>query len=188
MRQSATRPRRHIRSNFVIYVMHVRVLAARTRRGLMLLLPLLALLPLRAQDLSSKIAALEQQVQKHLQAQKPQLAVPLLVEIVSLDPKNLNAQANLGVLLYFQGAYADAIPHMRVAMELKPDLWRIQGLLGIAEKRTGDPKRAQDDLENAFPHIDDQKFQKDAGLELIELDVASAQFTKALAVVTRLEE
>src|SRR5947209_4677840 len=103
-----------------------------------------------AQDAAPRIGALEQQVQKHLQEQKPQLAIPVLREIVSLDSRNVNGQANLGVLLFFQAEYAEAIPHMRAALQLQPDLWRVQALLGIAEKRTGNPKESQNDLERAF--------------------------------------
>jgi hypothetical protein len=57
-----------------------------------------------------------------LQQQKPQLAIPVLREIVSLDSKYVNAQANLGVLLFFHTNYSEAIPHMRAALQLRPDL------------------------------------------------------------------
>jgi tetratricopeptide (TPR) repeat protein len=140
------------------------------------------------QDLQQKIGALEQQVQKHLQEQKPQLAVPVLREIASLDPRNLNARANLGVLLFFEGQYAEAIPHMRAAMELNPDLPRIQALLGIAEKRTGERAQAKTDLERAFAKLDDKKIRVDAGLELIELYSAASELDKALAIAVRLQE
>jgi tetratricopeptide (TPR) repeat protein len=152
---------------------------------------LLLCVPVMAQDASTiraKIAALEQQGKKYLQEQKPQLAIPVLQQIVSLDPKNLNAQANLGVLLYFQGNYASAIPHMRTALQLQGDLWRIQALLGMAEKRTGDPKQAQNDLERALANLDDKKIQIEAGLELIELDIASVQLDEALAVAIKLQK
>ena len=139
-------------------------------------------------DASKKVEALEQQVQRSLQEQKPQTAIPLLREIISLDEKNLNAHANLGVLLYFQGSFAEAIPEMRAALEMRGDLWRIKALLGIAEKRTGDPNAAQSDLEQAFPNLNDNKIQKQAGLELIELDSSFGQFAKALSVVEKLEE
>ncbi len=141
-----------------------------------------------AQDVQQKVAALEQQAQNYLQQQKPQLAIPVLREIVSLDPKNVNAQANVGVLLFFQGKYADAIPRMRTALELRPDLWKIEALLGIAEKRTGDPRAAQTDLERSFSNLDDVKIEIEAGLELIELDSASSQLDKALSVAAKLEE
>jgi tetratricopeptide (TPR) repeat protein len=139
-------------------------------------------------NVSQKVEALAQQVQKNLLDQKPQAAIPLLREIISLDPKNLNAQANLGVLLYFQGSYAEAIPQFRLALALQPDLWRIRALLGSAEKRTGDPAAAQDDLEQAFPNLNDKKIQKQTGLELIEVDSAFGQYAKALPVVAKLQE
>ncbi len=141
-----------------------------------------------APDVPQKIAALEQRVGKYLQDQKPQLAIPLLRDIVSLDPKNLNAQGNLGVLLFFQGSYAEAIPHMRAAVGLQPDLWRIQALLGIAEKRTGDLKAAESHLESAFLNLGEQQIRIQAGLELIELYSASARFDKALSVAVKLQD
>jgi tetratricopeptide (TPR) repeat protein len=143
---------------------------------------------LSAQNLPHKVDALQQQAQKYLQEQKPQLAVPLLREIILLDAKNLNARANLGVLLFFQGNYAEAIPQMRAALQLQPGLWKIEALLGIAEKRTGDPMAARNDLERAFSHLEEKKFQIEAGLELIELESAAAQFEKALSVAIKLEE
>ena len=161
------------------------------RRAGWFLIPSVASLHVMAQnsgETQRRIAALEQQVQKHLQEQKPQLAIPVLREIVSLDPKNVNAQANLGVLLFFQGDYAEAIPHMRAALQLQPGLWRIQALLGIAEKRTGNPKEAQNASGARLSNLDDQKIQIQAGLELIELYAAAAQFEKALTVAAKLEE
>jgi tetratricopeptide (TPR) repeat protein len=168
--------------------MSVRNLVSRVGSAVLYLLPWVALIAQDASDIRTKIAALEQQGQKYLQEQKPQLAIPVLQEILSLDPKNLNAQGNLGVLLYFQGNYAAAIPHMRTALQLQDNLWRIQALLGMAEKRTGDPKEAQKDLERAFSNLDDKKIQIEAGLELIELDTASVQLDKALAIAIRLQE
>jgi tetratricopeptide (TPR) repeat protein len=141
-----------------------------------------------ATDTASRVKALEQQVQAYLQQQKPALAIPVLRQIVQLDPKNLNAQGNLGVLLYFQNDFAGAIPEMRAALEMQPNLWKIRALLGIAEKRTGDMTNAQNDLEQAFPNLDDPKIMKQAGLELIEIDSATSQFAKALAITAKLEE
>jgi tetratricopeptide (TPR) repeat protein len=160
----------------------------KTACALTLVAPWQSVLAQSSQDIPPRVGALEQQAQKYLQEQKPQLAIPLLREIISIDPKNPNAQGNLGVLLCFQGNYAEAIPHLRAALESHPDLWRIVALLGIAEKRTGDPKQAQNDLERAFSNLEDQKIRIQAGLELIELDSVSAQFDKALSVAAKLEE
>jgi len=175
-------------SQFVVYMMQVRRLVSRTGCILILSLPWLALMAQTTQDVPQKIGALGQQAEKYIQEQKTQLAIPVLREIISLDPNNLNAHGNLGVLLFFQGNYAEAIPHMRAALQLKPDLWRVEALLGIAEKRTGDPKEAQNDLERAFSNLDDKKIRIESGLELIELDSAAAQLDKALSVATKLEE
>src|SRR5438105_3260788 len=117
----------------VVYVMHVRNLVLKTSCALVVCLACQVLMAQSTQDVPNRVAALEQQVQKHLQEQKPQLAIPVLREIVSLDPKNVNAQANLGVLVFFQGNYAEAIPDMKAALQVHPDLWRIEALLGIAE-------------------------------------------------------
>jgi tetratricopeptide (TPR) repeat protein len=166
--------------------MHERTQASRIGGALISLLAAAALLAQTGADVQQKIGALEQQVQKHLQEQKPLLAIPVLREIVSLDPNNLNARANLGVLLYFQGNNAEAIPHMREALQLQPDLWRILALLGIAEKRIGDSESAQEDLQRAFPNLDDKNIRTQAGLELIEIYSSSAQLEKALSVVAQL--
>lgn len=166
----------------------MRSLLSRTGCTLIACLPWVALLAQTAQDDQQKVGALEEQVQKYLQEQKPQLAIPVLREIISLDSKNINAQANLGVLLFFQANYAEAIPHMSAALQLKPDLWRVEALLGIAEKRAGEPRQAQGYLERAFSNLDDKKIQVEAGLELIELDIAAAQLDRALSVAAKLQE
>src|SRR5947209_1645264 len=162
----------------MIYVMPVRNLVSRTDCALMLLLPWFALMGQNTPDVRSKVANLEHQAQEYVQDQKPQLAIPILQEIALLDPKNLNAQANLGVLLFFQGKYSDAISHMRTALDLQPDLSNIEALLGIAEKRTGNPAGAGKSLEHAFSKLNDKKLQVQAGLELIEINSASAQIEK----------
>lgn len=171
----------------VIYVMLMTGLLLRVVCTLVMLASPLALLAQDGRNRQDRVAALEAQTQKYLQEQKPAQAIPLLREITNLDPKNLNARANLGVLLFFQGNYPDAIPQMRKALDLKPDLWKIQALLGIAEKRTGDSGAAQTDLEAAFPHLEDKKIQKEAGLELVELNSSLGEFTRALAVTEKLQ-
>ncbi len=168
--------------------MLVRRLVSGIGCALIILSPWSIPVALRSQDGPHKADALQQQAQKYLQEQKPQLAIPLLREIVSLDPKDVNAQANLGVLLFFQGNYDEAIPQMRNALHLQSDLWKIEALLGIAEKRTGDPTKARNDLERAYPNLDDKKIRIEAGLELIELENAAAEFDKALSTVLKLEE
>ncbi len=126
--------------------------------------------------------------QEYLRENRPDLAVPEFKAIVALEPDNVDARGNLGVLLFFQGAYADAIPQLRAALKMQPSLSKIQALLGMAEKRTGDVHAATGDLEKSFPKLKEQKIRIDAGMELIDLYFAAGDLGKAAATVSVLRE
>ena len=150
-----------------------------------------ALLPCFSQSSPTRqqqIASHAQQAAEYLKEGKPDLAVPEFRAIVALDPENVDARGNLGVLLYFQGAYSDAIPELRAALKMRPTLWKIQALLGIAEKRTGDVAAARNDLEKAFPNVQDEKVRIDTGMELIEIYSATGDLDKAAATVNVLRK
>jgi tetratricopeptide (TPR) repeat protein len=129
-----------------------------------------------------------QQAQAFLQEKKPDLAIPEFQAVVALDPDNLNARANLGVLLFFRGDYAQAAPNLRAALSLQPNLPKIQVLLGMSEKRTGDPANALKDLEASYPLIEDNHVRVEAGMELIELYTASNDLDKAAVIVGQLRQ
>jgi tetratricopeptide (TPR) repeat protein len=112
------------------------------------------------------------------------LAVPEFRAIIALDPNNVDARGNLGVVLFFQGAYPDAIPQFRAALKVRPTLWKIRALLGIAEKRTRDLKAALDDLEKAFPNVQEEKIRIETGMELIEIYSGTGDLDKAAATVS----
>src|SRR5258708_8117279 len=126
--------------------------------------------------------------QEYLRENKPDLAVPEFKAIVALEPNNVDARGNLGVLLSFQGAYAEAIPQLRAALKLQQALWKIQALLGMAEKRTGDIKSALGDLETAFPELKEQKIRIETGMELIDTYSKAGDLEKAAATVSVLRE
>jgi tetratricopeptide (TPR) repeat protein len=145
--------------------------------------------------LSQSVPSHQQQVEEHsrkaqeyLRENRPDLAVSEFKAIVALDPHNVDARGNLGVLLSFQGAYAEAIPQLRAALKLQPALWKIQALLGMAEKRTGDVKAALGDLENAFPKLKEQKIRIETGMELIDTYSRAGDLDKAAATVSVLRE
>ena len=167
--------------------MHMRSLLCGVVCALAVSLPPFTITAQDAPNLEAKVHGLEQRVQDDLHRGQPQSAIPLLREIISLSPNNLNAHANLGVLLFFQADYRNAIPEMRKALELNSGLTKIQALLGIAEKRTGDPGAAQKDLEQAFPGLTDKNIQKEAGLELVELESAQGELTRALTITEKLQ-
>lgn len=135
-----------------------------------------------------EITSHSRQAQTFLKENKPGLAIPEFRAIVTLDPNNIDAQGNLGVLLFFQGNYAEAISPLRKALRLQPKLSKIQALLGMAEKRTGDYSAARHDLVKAFPEIKEEKVKIESGMELIELYSATGELEKAAGIVDSLAE
>ena len=62
----------------------------------------------RGQSTSSRQAELahhESLAKQYLSERKPAQAIPELQAVVALDPQNLDARANLGVLFFFQGEF-----------------------------------------------------------------------------------
>jgi tetratricopeptide (TPR) repeat protein len=131
-----------------------------------------------------QIESHSRQAQEYLKENKLDLAGAEFGAIVALDPNNLDARGNLGVLLFFQGKYAEAIPQLRAALKLRPTLWKIQALLGIGEKRTGDLKEARGDLEKAFAQVQEEKIRIETGMELIDLYSQTDNLDKAAATVS----
>jgi tetratricopeptide (TPR) repeat protein len=140
--------------------------------------------PSRQQQIESHA----RQAAEYLKENKPELAAPEFKAIVALDSNNVDARGNLGVLLFFQGAYADAIPQLRAALKLKATLWKIQALLGIAEKRTGNIEAGRHDLEQAFPKVQEEKIRIETGMELIEIYSAAGELEKAGTTVNALRK
>ena len=156
---------------------------------LLLVVLLLSSLPGHTQSSMSSqqtIRAHSRKAQEDLSQNRPDLAIPEFRAILAIAPNNVDARGNLGVLLFFQGAYAEAIPQLRAALKLQPGLWKIQALLGMAERRTGDAKAALNDLEKAFPNLKEQKICIDTGLQLIEMYSKNGELDKAAATVTTL--
>lgn len=154
-------------------------------------IPLLLPQPLFAQtgatDAAAQLADLNRELQQDLQQQQPDRAIPVLRKIVALEPNDVDALGNLGVLLYFQGQYPEAAARLRSALQLQPGLYKIQALLGIAEERMGNLDGARTDLKTAFRHLQDKKIQIEAGLALIEDDTAEGKLDQAASAAAELQ-
>ncbi len=144
---------------------------------------------------SGASSAHQQEIQDHLrkaggflQSNQPALAIPEFKAIIALDPKNVDALGNLGVIYFFANDYPSAIPNLRAAVKLKPGLWKIQALLGIAEHRTGQLDPARADLEQAFPNLTEKNVTIQTGMELIDLYSSAGELDKAATVVSKLRE
>ena len=127
-------------------------------------------------------------VQKYLREQRPDLAIPELRALIALDPANADAHGNLGILLFFRREYKEAIPELRTAIKLKPGLWKVQALLGLAEDALRNTDSSREDLEAAFPHLKEEKIQGEVGQALINSYAASGDLEKAATIVSNLLE
>jgi tetratricopeptide (TPR) repeat protein len=139
--------------------------------------------------------ASQQQIESHtrqagefLKQDRPDLAAREFSAIVALDPENVDARVNLGVLLFFQGQYVQAAPELRAALKLQPALAKIRALLGMCERRIGEVTRAETDLRESLPQLQEEKLKVQAGMELIEIYSGTGEFDKAAGVVGMLRQ
>jgi tetratricopeptide (TPR) repeat protein len=128
------------------------------------------------------------QAQQFLQAKNPAAAIKEFEAILALDPKNLDALANLGVVEFFSGDFAKATEQLRTALSVQPKIPKLRALLGMSEKRLGELRSAQTDLEAAFSIVDEPKLRVQTGMELIEVDYALNDLAKAAEVVNTLRQ
>ncbi|WP_263367903.1 tetratricopeptide repeat protein [Edaphobacter bradus] len=154
--------------------------------GLLFVLPVSCVCQ-STQSKSGQIHLHESKAQQYLRQQRPDLAIPEFNAILALDPANTDAQGNLGVLLFFRGDSAGAVPHLRAAVNSNPELWKLQALLGLAEARQSDAG-SRADLEAAFPHLKGEKVQAEVGSALIDSYTANGELEKAAGTVATLLE
>jgi cytochrome c-type biogenesis protein CcmH/NrfG len=129
-----------------------------------------------------------QKAHAFLSQKRPDLAIPELQAAAAINPENVETQANLGVLLYFQGKPSDAVPHLRAAVERQSGMVKIQGLLGLAEIRTLDFAQGRKDLEAAFPLIAEPKFKVEVGLELVGAYTQTGDLDEASPILAQLRK
>ena len=144
--------------------------------------------PIFAAQATNTTQAHERKAQEYVNQKQPKLAIPEFKAVLAADPNNLNALANLGVLLYFEQDYAEAAPYLKQAVAKRPDLSKIRALLGLAEKSLGKTAEARADLEASVPQLAEPAIRVQAGLALIEIYAATQELDKAAAVVTLLKQ
>ena len=139
-------------------------------RPLFLILTLLTgpLAPVAAQTAGPRVAGVHVHLEKaaeYLKAKDPDSAVKEFEAVLALDPGNAEANANLGVIAFFKRDYKNAAPYLRKALAMDSSLAKTQALLGICERRLGQPS-AQALLEKSLPKLKDKNLQIQAGMEL----------------------
>ena len=142
-------------------------------RLLILVLTLLAsgLTVMAAQTGTSRAAEIHDHLRKaaeYLKTKDPNSAMKEFNAVLALDPKNAEAYANLGVIAFFQRDYRNASQYLRNALAIDPSLVKTQALLGICQKKLGDPS-ARVLLEKSFSKLKDKPLRLQVGLELAAL-------------------
>jgi len=171
-----SRPSKRYESAFTLS--HSHAMAANTVSGwsgrpLVLLLTVLmsAVAVMTAQTAGSRAAEVHDHLRKaaeYLQAKDPNSAVKEFGAVLALDPNNAEAYANLGVIAFFQRDYQKASQYFRKALAIDPSLAKPQALLGISQKRLGDPS-APALLEKSFQKLKDKQLRLQVGMELATL-------------------
>jgi tetratricopeptide (TPR) repeat protein len=141
-------------------------------RPLMLLALLMSSLAIMAaQARPSRPAEIHGHLRKaadYLKASDPNSATKEFDIVLGLDPVNAEANANLGVIAFSQRDYRTASQYLRKALATDPSLTKTQALLGICDKRLGDPS-ARALLEKSFSKLKDKSLRIQVGLELASL-------------------
>jgi len=127
-----------------------------------------ALATMAGQTGTSRAAGIHDHLRKaaeYLKANDPNSAVKEFDAVLALDPKNAEAYANLGVIAFFQRDYRNASQYLGKALAIDPSLAKTQALLGICQRRLGDPS-ARALLEKSFPKLKDKPLRLQVGMEL----------------------
>ncbi|MGA2810452.1 MAG: tetratricopeptide repeat protein [Candidatus Acidiferrum sp.] len=139
-------------------------------------------------------AASKIQIQEHLQkaagylkAHDANSAKQEFAAVLAIDPKNAEAYANLGVIAFLQRDYQGAAQDLRKALAIDPSLTKTQALLGISERRMGDPA-ARVLLEKSFPKLDDKSLRIQVGMELADLYERDGDLDATASVMRSLVE
>src|ERR1700684_976268 len=171
-----SRPSKRHESAFTLsnsHAMAANIVSGWSGRPLVLLLTRLvsAVAVMPAQTAGSRAAEVHDHLRKaaeYLQAKDPNSAVKEFGAVLALDPNNAEAYANLGVIAFFQRDYQKASQYFRKALAIDPSLAKPQALLGISQKRLGDPS-APALLEKSFQKLKDKQLRLQVGMELAAL-------------------
>ncbi|MGA7286698.1 MAG: tetratricopeptide repeat protein [Terriglobales bacterium] len=148
----------------------------------------IAIAAMAAQSPPSRAAAIHEHLHKaedYLRANDASSAATEFEAVLTLDPKNAEAYANLGVIAFFQRDYQKASQDFRKALAIDPSLAKTQALLGISQERLGDVS-AGALLEKSFAKLQDKQLRVKVGIELANLYQQQGETERAVPVVQKL--
>ncbi len=104
---------------------------------------------------------------------------------LKLDPSNVEAHANLGVIAFFRGNCPAAVEEFHRTLQSAPSLTKAQALMAVCEKKLGDPS-ARADMVSAFEKLQDVKLRTQVGMELADLYYQQGDLGQTAAVLDTL--
>ena len=146
-------------------------------------------IPVRCQTSKSPTVEIRnymQEAAEALQANQPRIATQAYRDILKIDPKNVDAYANLGVIAFVQQDWAAAEQDFRDVLKLQPSLWKAQAMLGLCELHLGQSTEAAKLLSESFPHLDEPKLRLEVGLALAEIWYQAGELAEASATISDL--
>ena len=102
--------------------------------------------------------------------------------VLVLDPKNAEANTNLGVIAFSRGDCETAATNFRAALSAAPALAKAQALLGLCLIRSGDPAAASL-LEKSFPNLTEPRLRILTGMQLVGIYEQRGELDHAAPVV-----
>jgi tetratricopeptide (TPR) repeat protein len=129
-----------------------------------------------------------EQAQQALRANQPSVAAQAYEQVLKLDPDNVDARANLGVVAMSTGNWSKAAENLEAALKLQPSQTNIQALLGLCLIHLGRNSEARDLLTAAVPGLENSKLKHEAGLALVSLLSAGGEWDKASTLLATLRE
>jgi tetratricopeptide (TPR) repeat protein len=130
-------------------------------------------------EVNAQIATHLSHAQQFLAEHKPDLAIQEYHAVLSASPENVEAQANLGVILFFQNDCSQAIRHLDRALKMQPEPAKLQALLGVCQKREGQIEEARRNLEGSLPSVKEPKIRVLIDNNLAELYYAEGNLRLA---------
>lgn len=145
-------------------------------------------LPQTNSSVAVEIQGYMNKAQKALRGNQPSVAAEAYEAVLRLDPGNVEALANLGVVAMSTGDWSKASEDLEAALKLQPSDSRVQALLGLCQIRLGRTTEARKLLSAAFPKLEDPKLKREAGLRLVSIQFDTGELDQASVVLVSLQE